>query len=319
MVEFKFAMMGAGNISNKFCDAVKRLDNVTVAAVASKSLEKAEDFAKRNGVPEAYGDYREMLEEVKPDCVYIGVVPSAHYELSMLCLDYNIPVLCEKAMFMNSKEAEEVFRRSREQKVFVMEALWSRFLPATCQARKWIREGKIGEIIYCDTTIGFLAPAGEENRYRNEKLGGGAAHDILVYAYELTTYMLEEEILEVSVSAVWGKTGVDLTDHVILRTAHGIASLTTSFAGALEERMVIYGDKGKIVIPNPHFSSEAYLYDQEKNLVSHFQDEITENGFTYEIEETIKCIREGLVESSVVPHRSTIDCARVFDRIAMTK
>lgn len=319
MGKFRFAIMGAGNISQKFCDAAGRLDGCEVAAVASKSLERAEKFAERHRIPASYGSYREMLEKERPDCVYIGVLPTAHYELSMLCLDYNVPVLCEKAMFMDSREAEEVFERSQRQHVFVMEALWSRFLPAVKMAKAWVEEGRIGTPTFCDTAIGFVAPEGKDNRYHSAAAGGGAAHDITVYAYELATYMLTGKIEEISVSAVWEDTGVDLTNHVTLRYPGAIASLATSFAAPMEDRMVIYGERGKILLPNPHFAGEVFLYNKENELTGHYRDEQTENGFTYEVQEAMDCIRSGKTESRIVPQESTLECAKLFDLIAATR
>lgn len=315
---FRFAVMGAGNISNKFCDAVRRLEGCEVAAVASKSMERAAGFAEKNKIPAAYDSYREMLEKEKPDCVYIGVLPNDHYELTMLCLDYRTPVLCEKAMFMNGAQAEEVFRRSKEENVFVMEAMWSRFLPAVCRARDWIREGRIGKVNFCDMAIGFVAPPEKTNRYHSAALGGGAARDITVYAYEITTFLLPEKIREIQVSAVWEDTGVDLTDHVTLLFEDRMASLTTSFAAQLEERVIVYGEKGRIVVPHPHYASEAFLYDKNQELAEHFTDE-TENGFVFEVQEVMDCVRVGKYESDVVPHRCTLDCAHLFDRIEETK
>lgn len=125
--------MGAGNIGRKFCEAA-RMAGYEAAAVASRSVERAEKWAAENKVKSAYGDYERMLEKEKPDCVYIATTPDSHYELAMLCLDHGVPVLCEKAAFLNSAQAREVFSRSEKEGIFVMEALWSRFLPAVKQA-----------------------------------------------------------------------------------------------------------------------------------------------------------------------------------------
>lgn len=315
MENFKFAIMGAGGISRQFCDAVSRVEGCEVIAIASRTKEHAEAFAKENGIKAAYGGYEQMLKEEKPDCVYIAVVVSAHYELSMLCLDYRVPVLCEKAMFSCSAHAREVFGRSAELKVFVMEALWSRFLPAFNKAKQWLMEGRIGEPAFLDIGIGFVAPPDKNNRYFNAKLGGGVAMDITVYAYELTTYLISQKIEEMKVSAIFGETGVDVTDQIGIRFENMLATLNTSFVGVMEERLEIFGDKGRIIVPNPHFSSEAFLYDEKKELREHFKDEVTKNGFVYEIKEVIECIRRGEIESPTVPHSTTIECAELFDRI----
>lgn len=319
MGNFRFAVMGAGNISNKFCDAVSRLEGCEVAAVASRSLERARDFAGKHHIGASYDSYEEMLVKEKPDCVYIGVVTGAHYELTMLCLDHNVPVLCEKAMFTDSTQAREVFARAKGQQVFVMEAMWSRFLPAVKKVKQWVEEGRIGTVRYSDIAIGFLAPPEKDNRYHNKALGGGASYDITVYAYELTTYMLGEGILNSQEAVIWEDTGVDLTEHITLHYPDAVASLTASFAAPLEEKMVIYGEKGKIILPTPHYASEAFLYDEETHLAEHFTDEVTENGFVYQAREVMECIRGGKTESSVVPWACTLSCAELFDRIHGTK
>lgn len=180
---FRFAIMGAGNIAKKFYDAASSLENCCVAAVASKSMERAKAFADKYGIEKAYDSYEQMLIEEKPDCVYIATTCDSHYELSMLCLKYDTPVLCEKAMFLNSAEAREVFALAQEKKVFVMEAMWSRFLPAVNKAKEWLQAGRIGNPAYANIKIGFHAPEDPNNRYLSPKLGGGAAYDLTVYGY----------------------------------------------------------------------------------------------------------------------------------------
>ncbi|HML48627.1 MAG TPA: Gfo/Idh/MocA family oxidoreductase, partial [Clostridia bacterium] len=317
--EFRFAVMGAGKIAVKFCDAVQRIPGCRVAAVSSKSMERANEFAQKHGIPAAYGSYVEMLEREKPDCVYIAVTPHAHYDLCMLCLDHGTPILCEKAMFLNSMQAETVFSRAAQQRVFVMEAMWSRFLPANRIARQWLCDGLIGDPVLVDVGIGFVAPPDAENRYRNPELGGGVAYDLTVYAYELATFFIDQPVRHVQVEALWSRSGIDETEQVTLRFDTAMASLRTTFAAAMEDRLVVYGTKGRIVVPFPHFASEAFLYDEKKQQVRHFQDQETKNGFVYELQETIDCIGKGRIESDVVPHALTIDCSKVFDRIQQTK
>lgn len=140
METFRFAVMGAGNIGRKFCEAA-RMAGYETAAVASRSVERAKKWAAENNIRGAYGDYEQMLEKEKPDCVYIATTADSHYDLTMLCLDHGVPVLCEKAAFLNSAQAREVFSRSEKEGIFVMEALWSRFLPAVKQAKEWIAHG----------------------------------------------------------------------------------------------------------------------------------------------------------------------------------
>lgn len=319
MKEFRFVILGAGNIAGKFCEAVSLTEHAAVAAVASKSLERAAAFAEKNGVLKAYGDYEEMLRMEKPDGAYIAVTPNDHYRLSMLCLKYGVPVLCEKAMFQNSREAKEVFTASKEKGIFVMEALWSRFLPAVCKVGEWLDEGRIGKAKLASCTIGFRADPDPKRRYYSPELGGGASKDITVYAYEITTYLLRQKLKNLTVSAVWSESGVDESSLVTLEFEETLASLMTTFAADTDERLVIYGSKGHIELPYPHYASEALLYGEKGELLEHFRDEETKNGFTYEIAEMIRCIRDGRTESPVVPHSTTLACAELFDRIDATR
>ncbi len=319
MKPFRFAILGAAKIGNKFCSAVSLIPDCEVTAVASKSLDRAQQFAARYAIPRFYDSYEEMLDKEKPDCAYIAVTQNDHYRLAMMCVERGIPVLCEKAMFQNSAEAEAVFAKARENSVFVMEAMWSRFLPNIRKVKSWVEEGRIGTVAFAQCDIGFLAPYAPDNRYFSPALGGGAAMDITVYAYEITTFVLGQSIRQITASASWSDTGVDQSNHISIQFDHTLASLMTSFVTNMEDKLVLCGSSGKIIVPRPHCGSECFLYDSEGSIVEHFVDTQTQNGFTYEIEEAMRCIREGLVESPVVPHQLTLDCARLFDRINQTK
>ena len=120
MSNFRFGIMGAAKIANKFCEAVALLDNCEVCAISSKSYDRAESLATKYGINKYYDDYAEMLEAEKPDCVYVAVTNNDHYRLTMMCVERGIPVLCEKAMFQNSDEARTVFEAAARNKVFVM-------------------------------------------------------------------------------------------------------------------------------------------------------------------------------------------------------
>lgn len=316
---FRFVIMGAGNVSDRFYRAVRSMESCEVTAVASKSLEKANAFAQAHDGIAAYDSYEEMLKREQPDAVYIGTVPSFHYDLVMLCLDYKIPVLCEKAMFLNKAEAEAVFERAGQERVFVMEGMWSRFLPAVCQAKQWIEEGRIGAVRFLEIAIGFSALKDPENRYYNKSLGGGTRYDILVYAHELAICMLEKPVQDVQVQTIWGETGVDVTTHVSLKYEDAVASLTPSFETPLREFMTIYGEHGVIEVIQPHMAKTAILYDGNRTEIARYQDETGIDGFVYQIQEVMDCVRAGKYESDVVPHQCTLDCAELFDLVEQTR
>ena len=319
MSEFGFAIMGAGDISRKFCDAVKRIGGAKVIAVSSKSEDRARAFAEKEGIAACYGSYEKMLEEQRPDCVYIGADTGSHFDLTTLCLKHKTPVLCEKAMFCTVDEAKRAIEYSKEQGVFMMEAMWSYFLPAIKKAKEWLDCGKIGEPYASDAAIGFKAPTHEGNRYFNTALGGGVAYDLTVYTFDLTTLMLGRDYLGCDVFALWDKSGVDTVNHAVLRYKNCLSSMTTSIIGPLEEKLIIYGSGGKIVVPSSHFASRAYLYGPDGKLAEEFIDDRTENGFVYEAAEAMNCVLSGKKESDVVPLSVTLSAAEFYEKIYATR
>ena len=318
-MSFRFAIMGAGNIAGHFCNAVNLLNDCEVTAVASKSGERAEKFAANWQIKKFYDSYETMLQQEKPDCVYIATTPDSHYTLAKLCMKYRIPVLCEKAMFMNSRDAEDIFRDSKEYQVFVMEAMWSRFLPAIAVAKQWMAEGKIGKANCLSMNCGCAFDREKNKRNFDPKLGGGAAFDLTVYNYELATWFFGDAITGINVVTMWDENKIDTFNHVTLQYSDKLAVLLSSCISMIEEGLIISGTEGKIVVPHAHYANEAFLYDRAGNNVQHFVDEQTVNGFVYEINEVMECIRKGEIQSVHVPHELTVKCAKLFDEIYRQK
>ena len=316
--KFRFGVVGAGNIAAKFVDAVRRVPGCEVAAVASRDAARAQAFAQQHGVCGAYAGYEAMLMAEKPDAVYIAARTNAHADLTRLCIDHGVPVLCEKAMFTSSAEAREVLGRAREKGVFCMEAMWSRFLPAVQEMKRQLDAGRIGAPLYAEFAIGWKAPRHPGNRYHDPARGGGAAYDLLVYAYELADFFLGAPDERFTASVLRGETGVDETETVTLtwggRDPACMATLSASIAVDLEERAVICGTQGRLTMPKPHMA-EGFRLRGCDGSEEEWRDTVTVNGFVYEVAEVVRCVRAGLTESPVVPHALTIRCAEVFDVI----
>lgn len=313
MKQFQFGILGAGSIAHKFCDAVGKVDGACVAAVASKEQKRAWRFAKRHQIEDFYDNYEQLLAREDLDAVYIATTHNFHYENIMRCLEHNKPVLCEKSMVPTAAQAQEIFGLAREKNLFVMEAMWSRFLPHINQARQWIKEGRIGSLETAGCTIGFSASRDPSHRINDPALGGGAAYDIGVYAIELMTYLIDEPILEVHSMLARSETGVDKTDHITLRFPSCIASLQATTAATVREELCIYGSEGFIRIPRAHCSHSCTLYNKQGIPVRRFHKNYG-NGFVFEVRDTMRCIRAGKFESETVPHSATLQCAEVFDR-----
>ena len=304
-------------ITRKFCDAVERTGTATVAAVAGRTPGKAAKLAAELHIPKHYEDYEEMLQEEQLDAVYIAVTTNAHYELTMLCLDYRMPVLCEKAMFRTCQEARTVFDRSRELGVFVMEGMWSRFLPKMAVIRRWIKEGRIGDVTLAQVDIGFPAPRDPQNRYFNRELGGGAMYDLLVYCYDILTGLLDKQVKGVELQTIWTDTDVDGAELLLVQMDGCLGRLAASFLTDLPDKAVLFGTRGRIEMDRPHSGQECRLYEDGKEPEI-FTDP-QENGFVYEIREVIDCVRSGAIESKTAPHSMTLEASRLYDRILETK
>ena len=312
MKEFRFVILGAGIIAHRFADAVRRTEGAAVSAVASKSAERAAVFAQQEGIPASYDSYEEMLLREKPDAAYIATTVNFHYEQVLLCIRYGVPVLCEKAMFSDSREAKDAFRRARDAGVFLMEGMWSRFLPHMIRAREWIAAGRLGKLVSIDANLGYCPPYDPENRFFNRALGGGTGRDVLVYCYELTQMLAGEDPLEIQSMHLNGETGVDVVNLLNLRFSSFLASLRCHFTEYGQTDLFrIFGTEGYIEIPLPHMGRTCTLYRRDET--PEVFDCPVENGFVFEVQEVIDCVRAGRLESSVVPWKLTTDCAALFD------
>lgn len=313
METFRFGVMGAGRIARKFCDAVRQVDGAEVAAIASKDGERARAFAERSGVPSWHGDYAQMLARPDIDAVYVATTHNFHFDNIMQCLSYGKPVLCEKCMVLTKRQAEEVFACARKKHLFVMEAMWSRFLPAVQKARQWVAEGRIGRVTMASACQGWVAPEDAADRMYNPALAGGALYDMGVYCIEVISYLLGGEISKAGFSAVYAATGVDQSDCIVLQIGGCLASLQISIAAKTEECAFLYGTQGYVKIPFFHRAESCFLYGTDGSLTEKFEFPF-ENGFVYEAEEVMRCVRGGKTESAVMPAADTIRCAELFDQ-----
>ncbi|MCL2512848.1 MAG: Gfo/Idh/MocA family oxidoreductase [Oscillospiraceae bacterium] len=309
---FNFGIMGAGRIARQFCDAARRLDGVEVAAVSSKNPDKASRFAEEENIGFS-GGYEDMLAIKNIDAVYIATTHNFHHENALLCLRRGKPVLIEKPMATSRRQAGDIFDLAEKNSLFVMEAMWSRFHPHIRKAREWVADGAIGKPVTAHCAVGFIAHPDPESRLLNPALAGGAMYDLGVYAVELMTYLINKPVTGVKSEVVRGDTGVDVTDTVMLDFDGCAASLHTTFMASLPGSAAIYGTEGHIMVPRIIHSGESVLY-RGGEVAERFEVNV-ENGFIYEIEETVRCVREGLTESPVVPHADTLLCCEIFDEV----
>lgn len=311
----RFGIIGAGRIATRFCDAVKHVQGAAVTAVASTSAERAAAFAAANGVAAAYGSYEAMLTTADIDAVYIATTHNFHMANIRLCLQHRKHVLCEKPMVLTAADAEEAFRLAAEKGCFLMEAMWSCFLPQYQKAKEWVESGRIGTPVSAQVALGFRCDPDPNGRLLNPALAGGALYDIGVYAIEPLRYLVGEPIQEVI--GCWhphAVTGVDERATAILRFPSCDAVLQCSIGEAFKEFSILCGREGYIESPSVIGGHTVRLFDRDRNLVEEFHAP-WENGFEFQIEEVLRCVAAGKLTSDVMTPAITVEAARAYETI----
>ena len=280
-------------------------------AVGSRSAEKAEEFARQNGVERAYGSYAELVADPDVDAIYVATLHPQHCEHTLLALDAGKAVLCEKPFAVTGREARQMIEPARERKLFLMEAMWARFNPITVQVRQWIAEGRIGEPRMVTADFGFRAAWNPESRLLNPALAGGALLDVGVYVLAYAS-MVFGRPAQIQAAAHIGETGVDEQTAMVLKYAGGqIASLTCAVRTPSPQGARIDGTEGAIEIPAFWRAPVARLIRPKEDPVEATGD----FGFQYEIAEAVDCLRAGKIESPQMPLDETLAIAETMDEV----
>jgi dihydrodiol dehydrogenase / D-xylose 1-dehydrogenase (NADP) len=311
----KWGIFAPGVIAHKFAQGLKCTESAQLFAVGSRSLEKAEDFAKQYDIPRAYGSYEELVADPEVDVIYVATPHPMHKDAVLMCLKAGKAVLCEKPITLNSKEAEEIIQYARESKVFLMEAMWSRFLPVAVKVREWLNRSVIGDIRMLKADFGFRCEWNPDNRLLKPELGGGALLDVGIYVISLASMVFGREPSNISSLPHIGKTGVDEQFAAIFGYDRGeLAVLTAAVRTATTHDAYIYGTKGYIHIPNFWQASLAAVYVDGK-ITESFEVQNNISGYSYEAYEVMDCLREGKTESNVMPLEETLTIMRTMDKL----
>ncbi len=314
MKMIRWGIIGAGNISSTFATALNSMGDTRLVAVASRELRRAEEFANRFHIEKAYGSYEELANDPEVDVVYIGTPHPEHRENAALCMKQGKAVLCEKSFTLNSKDSLYLIELARERRVFLMEAMWTKFLPVTRRVKEWIQEGKIGKIRHLRVPFGFRSEFNPESRLYDPALGGGALLDVGVYPISYVIHMLDCLPEQVLSSAVIGKTGVDEQNVILMKFPQGIlAELSSAVSAKIGFDAEIIGEKGRIYVPRFWSAEEAMRYNSNDELEETLELPFPVNGYVYEAEEVNRCLREGLIESEQLPLQDTLNIMGIMD------
>lgn len=304
--------MGTGGIANAFAEALHCVSDAELVAVGSRTIEKAAEFSKRHGTP-IFTLEEGLVGLPGVEVVYVASPASCHYEHTLMALRAGKHVLCEKPFAMNAMQAEGMTAWARDQGLFLMEAMWCRFLPSYIEIRRLLAEGAVGEILAVEATSGIRAQFNAATRPFQPELGGGALYDAAVYSVSFAQMVLGT-LSQISGVGRVGKSGVDEQAAILAcGPAHELAlmagGITTTFSGEAH----VYGSEGMLVVPGPHYDPSwvKVLYPGREPL--HVDTPHDRHRLAYQVDEVHRCISGGLVESPVMPHASSVEVMRVLD------
>lgn len=311
----KWGIMGPGGISGNFASELKHAPGAELVAVAGRSKEKADAFAEKYGVLRAYGSCEELAGDPDVEIVYVGTLHPVHRENVLTLLRGGKAILCEKPFTMTEAEAREIAEEARKRNLFVMEAMWTRYLPVIRQVRSWLREGAIGEVKLLKAEFGFDAGWNPEGRLLNKEKGGGTLLDAGIYPVSFASMVYGERPSRILSTAFIGETGVDEQYSLLFEYEGGrIASLHGGVRLAMNNDAWLYGTKGKIHVPNFLAAKEATLYANGEEPVT-VTDDRDFVGHAFQAIEAMDCLREGRKESAEMPLDETVELMGTLDEI----
>ena len=314
----RWGILGCGRIAGKFAEDLARIPDAELAALGSSDIARARAFSERFPARRLHGSYGELVADPEVDAVYVATPHAMHHENTLLCLSHGKAVLCEKAFAMNLRQATEMVETARREKVFLMEALWTKFLPHYRTTMEMIASGRLGKVRSVLANFGFRPTDPVPDRIYNPALGGGTLLDIGIYNVFLAQSVLGVPD-EVVATMTPSPTGVDAQCAVTFRYREGsIAHLFSTFLSNLATDADISGDAGRIRLTTRFYEPSATLeyYPGVVSTRTVVPVEKREGwGYLYEIEHVNECLRQGLTESPVMTHRDTLDLMQTLDRI----
>lgn len=317
----RWGLIGTGGISTRFA-ADLRAAGLPIAAVASRRIDVAREFAERTGAARAHGSAAELVADPDVDVVYVGTPQAVHVEHALLAIDAGRPVLVEKAFALDAASAATVLDAARERGVFAMEALWTRFLPAMAALRRRIAEGAIGEVVEVHAAHHQSLDVSPTSRHGNPAAGGGVMLDLGIYPVQLAVDLLGEPEA-VHATGARSDLGVDLRATALLGYPGGrAATVATSMVASGETRASVHGTDGSIALDPWWFAGTGWTrYDAGRPAipVERCEGRVLgapgPSGMEHEALEVQRCVREGLLESPVMPHADTLAGLRVCERV----
>lgn len=309
-----WGIIGLGKIAHKFAADLQYSEVAVLHAVASRSIEKATDFAKTYQASKAYHSYEDLVNDPKIDVVYIATPHTLHFENSMLCLQHHKSVLCEKPLGINSTQVQTIIQEARVRKLFLMEAIWTRFMPAIEKMISLLDAKAIGDIISVQADFGFQSEFNTESRLYNKKLGGGSLLDIGLYPIFLSLLVLGIPS-DVKAMARMTKTDVDSFCAMLFDYENNAkAILTSTLEANTPTEAYLYGTKGSIKL-HRRFHQPSTITVSQNGKETIYELPFSGNGYIHEIEEVNSCILHKQHESTKLPLHLSEKLMAIIERV----
>lgn len=309
----RWGIIGCGNIARKFAGCLSAVPGAELAAVASRELAKAESFAKDTGAARAIEGYEALVNDAGIDAVYVATPHPMHESAVRLAIAAGRPTLCEKPFAVNRASAEATIRLARERGVFLMEAMWTRFLPVSRQVSAWVAEGAIGVPHLATIDFAFRAGFNPDSRLFSPALAGGGLLDVGVYTIAYANMLFGALPTKAVGLATLGASGVDeVAGYVLSYPGGGLGVLSCGVRASSRHEACLDGSAGRIIVPSYWNGSRATLYAEGQEAVT-VDLPHDGNGFEYQAREVQRCIAAGLTESPVMPLDETLAIAGAMD------
>lgn len=312
---YNWGILGPGKIARKFASALEIPKHSRLYAVASRDQNRAKDFASEFNADKYYSDYIDLIQDPQIDVVYIATPHAFHYELATACLENNKPVLSEKPLTLDAEQTEKLLALCEKNKVFLMEALWTRFIPMTVSILEKIHQGIIGDIQYIKADFGFPAPFNPAGRLFDPALGGGSLLDVGIYPLFLSTLILGQPE-KIQASGRLSDSKIDLDCQAVLQYAgNKTALIASSIHYQMPITAEITGTRGQIQIPCPWYKNHYYHLKTGNEDWEKVELPPLANGFEFEIDEVVRCLEQVRIQSPLWPVSSSLQLAKLMDEI----
>lgn len=314
MQTFKIGIIGTGWIAEKMAITVQGMPKVEVYAVASREQARAEAFAKEYGVRCAYDSYLEMLEDENVELVYIASPHSHHYEHAKACILKNKPVLCEKAFTATAWQTEEILSLAKEKKVFITEAIWTRYMPLSQTVCDLLETGIIGRPQILSCNLGY--PVWEKDRMQKAELAGGTLLDLGIYPINFASMVFGSDIKDIVSSCTKTESGMDAQNSMTFIYTDGrMAVLHSSMLAKTDRQAVVSGDKGHLIVQNCNNPERVLIVDDDYRVIARYDAPKQITGYEYQVYACIEALQNGWLESPYMPHAETLRIMRLMDEL----